>query len=140
MFLKEVEDMSMTDPVADMLTRLRNANQALHDKVDIPSSKLKLEIAKIMKEEGFLKNFKLIEDKKQGILRIYLKYGPGNKRMLANLERVSRPGLRVYAKRKSSSRPERGLGIRILSTSRGVMTDKKAEELGVGGEVLCHIQ
>jgi small subunit ribosomal protein S8 len=140
MFLKEVEDMSMTDPVADMLTRLRNANQALHDKVDVPSSKLKLEIAKIMKEEGFLKNFKLIEDKKQGILRIYLKYGPGNKRMLTNLERVSRPGLRVYAKRKGSSRPARGLGIRIFSTSRGVMTDKKAEELGVGGEVLCHIQ
>ncbi len=138
--VEEVEDMSMTDPVADMLTRLRNANQALHDKVDIPSSKLKLEIAKILKEEGFLKNFKLIEDKKQGLLRIYMKYGPGNKRILTSLERVSRPGLRVYAKRKGSSRPERGLGITILSTSRGVMTNKKAEELGVGGEVLCYIQ
>ena len=132
--------MSMTDPVADMLTRLRNANQALHDKVDIPSSKLKLEIAKIMKEEGFLKNFKLIDDKKQGILRIYLKYGSGNKRILTTLQRVSRPGLRVYAKRKGSPKSGSGMGIAILSTSLGLMTDKKAEEMGVGGEVLCYIQ
>lgn len=132
--------MSMTDPVADMLTRLRNANQALHDKVDIPSSKLKLEIAKIMKEEGFLKNFKLIDDKKQGILRIYLKYGSGNKRILTSLQRVSRPGLRVYAKRKGSPKSGSGMGIAILSTSLGLMTDKKAEEMGVGGEVLCYIQ
>jgi small subunit ribosomal protein S8 len=130
----------MTYPVADMLTRLRNANQALHDKVDIPSSKLKLEIAKVMKEEGFLKNFKLIDDKKQGILRIYLKYGSGNKRILTNLQRVSRPGLRVYAKKKGSPKFGSGMGIAILSTSLGLMTDKKAEEMGVGGEVLCYIQ
>jgi small subunit ribosomal protein S8 len=132
--------MSMTDPIADMLTRLRNANQALHDKVDVPSSKLKLEIARILKEEGFLKNFKLIEDKKQGILRIYLKYGPGNRRILTSLARVSRPGLRVYANRKSLSKTDRGLGIAILSTSVGLMTNKKAEEIGLGGEVICHIQ
>jgi small subunit ribosomal protein S8 len=132
--------MSMTDPIADMLTRVRNANQALHDKVDMPSSKLKLEIAKILKEEGFLKNFKLIDDKKQDILRIYLKYGPGNQRILMNLDRVSRPGLRVYVNKRRMARTRRGLGVRILSTSKGVMTDKQAEEMGVGGEIICHIQ
>lgn len=135
-----VDNMSMTDPIADMLTRLRNANRALHDKVDMPSSKLKLEIAKIMKEEGFLKNFRLIDDKKQGILRIYMKYGPGDKRILMNLARVSRPGLRVYVTRKRMAKSKKVLGISILSTSKGVMTDKRAEEVGVGGEVICYIQ
>jgi len=132
--------MSMTDPIADMLTRMRNANQALHDKVDIPSSKLKVEIARIMKEEGLVKNFKLIEDKKQGILRIYLKYGPVNKRTLASLERVSRPGLRVYVKKREMAKAKKGLGVAVISTSKGVMTDRKAEEMGLGGELLCYIQ
>ncbi len=131
--------MSMTDPVADMLTRIRNANQALHDKVDIPASKLKIEIAKVMKEEGFLKNFKLIDDKKQGILRLYLRFGPANKRYIGHLERVSRPGLRVYSKKKGIAKSKRVMGIAIISTSKGVLTDRKAEEMGVGGEVMCYI-
>jgi len=132
--------MSMTDPIADMLTRVRNANQALHDKVDIPSSKLKVEIAKIMKEEGLIKNFKPIEDKKQGLLRIYLKYGPGNRRILTSLERISRPGLRVYVKKREMAKSKKGLGVAVISTSKGVMTDKKAEEMGLGGEFICYIQ
>jgi small subunit ribosomal protein S8 len=132
--------MSMTDPIADMLTRIRNANQALHDKVDIPASKLKLEIAKIMKEEGLVKNFKLIEDKKQGILRIYLKYGPGNQRIINRLERISRPGLRIYAKKRDLAKDRRGVGVSVVSTSKGIMTDRKARELGLGGELLCYLE
>lgn len=132
--------MSMTDPIADMLTRVRNANRALHDKVDIPSSKLKLQIAKIMKEEGLVKNFKVIEDKKQGILRIYLKYGPGNQRILTRLERISRPGLRVYVKNKEMTKAKRGVGLAVISTSKGLMTDKRAQEMGLGGELICYIE
>jgi len=132
--------MSMTDSIADMLTRVRNANQALHDKVDIPSSKLKLEIAKIMKEEGLVKNFKMIEDKKQGILRIYLKYGPGNQRILSRLERISRPGLRVYVKKREMVKAKKGLGVAVVSTSKGVMTDKRAQEMGLGGEIICYME
>ncbi|MDH7499621.1 MAG: 30S ribosomal protein S8 [candidate division NC10 bacterium] len=132
--------MSMTDSIADMLTRVRNANQALHDKVDIPSSKLKLEIAKIMKEEGLVKNYKMIEDKKQGILRIYLKYGPGNQRILTRLERISRPGLRVYVKKREMAKAKKGLGVAVVSTSKGVMTDKRAQEMGLGGELICYME
>jgi len=132
--------MSMTDPIADMLTRVRNANRALHDKVDIPSSKLKLQIAKIMKEEGLVKNFKVIEDKKQGVLRIYLKYGPGNQRILTRLERISRPGLRVYVKNKEMTKAKRGVGLAVISTSKGLMTDKRAQEMGLGGELICYIE
>lgn len=132
--------MSTTDPIADMLTRIRNANQALHDKVDIPCSKLKLEIAKIMKEEGLVKNFKLIEDKKQGILRIYLKYGPGNQRIISRLERISRPGLRIYAKKRDLAKDKRKVGVSVVSTSKGIMTDRKARELGLGGELLCYLE
>jgi len=132
--------MSMTDPIADMLTRVRNANRALHDKVDIPSSKLKLQIAKIMKEEGLVKNFKVIEDKKQGVLRIYLKYGAGNQRILTRLERISRPGLRVYVKNKEMTKAKRGVGLAVISTSKGLMTDKRAQEMGLGGELICYIE
>lgn len=132
--------MSMTDPIADMLTRVRNANQALHDKVDIPSSKLKMEVAKIMKEEGLVKNFKLIDDKKQGVLRIYMKYGPGNRRILSRLERISHPGLRVYVKKTEMTRAKRGLGVSVVSTSKGLMTDKKAQEMGLGGELICYLE
>jgi small subunit ribosomal protein S8 len=138
--LSEVDFMSMTDPIADMLTRVRNANQALHDKVDVPSSKLKVEIAKVMKEEGLVKNFKLIDDKKQGILRIYMKYGAGNHRVLSRLERVSHPGLRVYVKKTELARTKRGLGVSVVSTSRGVMSDKKAQEMGLGGELICYLE
>jgi len=131
--------MSTTDPIADMLTRIRNANIALHDKVDIPSSRLKVEIARILKEEGFIKAYKVIDDRKQGILRIYLKYGPGNERVIAGLERVSKPGLRVYTKMVKVPRVRGGVGVAILSTPKGVLTDKAAREAAVGGEVLCYV-
>ncbi len=131
--------MSMTDPIADMLTRIRNANQALLDRVDIPASRLKVELAKSLKAEGFIRAYKLIDDSKQGILRVYLKFGPGNERVIQGLRRISRPGLRVY--RKASQLPSvmGGLGVAILSTPQGVMTGKLARERQVGGEVLCYI-
>ncbi|MBI5167380.1 MAG: 30S ribosomal protein S8 [candidate division NC10 bacterium] len=131
--------MSTTDPIADMLTRIRNANIALHDKVDIPSSRLKVEIARILKEEGFIKAYKVIDDRKQGILRIYLKYGPGNERVIAGLERVSKPGLRVYTKMVKVPQVRGGVGVAILSTPKGVLTNKAAREAAVGGEVLCYV-
>ena len=129
----------MTDPIADMLTRIRNANQAVHDKVDIPTSRLKVEVAKILRAEGFIKNFKVLESDTQGILRIYLRYGQGNQRIIIGLRRVSRPGLRVYANSRRLPRVMSGLGVAILSTSQGLMTDRAAKERGVGGEVLCHV-
>lgn len=129
----------MTDPVADMLTRIRNANRALLEKADIPSSRVKVEIAKILKAEGFIKNFRLIDDRKQGTLRVYLKYGPGNQRILMDLQRVSRPGLRIYAKGPRIPRTMGGLGVTIVSTSKGIMTGREAAALGVGGEVLCQV-
>ena len=128
----------MTDPIADMLTRIRNANRAGHEKVDILSSRLKVEIARILKEEGFIKNYKVIEDKRQGILRVYLKYGPGNEPALRGISRVSRPGLRVYARTAKIPRVMSGLGVAILTTSRGVMTDREARSQSVGGEILCY--
>lgn len=131
--------MSMTDSIADMLTRIRNANRALHEEVDIPASRLKLEIAKILKREGFIKGYKTIEDGKQGILRIFLKYGPGNERIINQLARVSRPGRRVYVRAKKIPKVKSGLGMAILSTSRGVLTDEEARAAGVGGEVLCSV-
>ncbi len=129
--------MAMTDPVADMLTRIRNANQALLEKVDVPASRLKVEIAKILKAEGFIRAYKLIDDNKQGILRIYMKFGTGNERVILGLRRVSRPGLRVY--RKSAQIPDvmRGMGVSIVSTSQGLMSGKAARQRSLGGEVLC---
>jgi len=129
----------MTDPIADMLTRLRNANQALHEEVDIPTSTMRLEIAKILKREGFIKDYKRVEDGKQGVLRLYLKYGPGNKRVINELTRISKPGRRIYTMAKKIPKVKSGLGMAILSTSRGLMTDEEARKEGIGGEVLCYI-
>ncbi|MCD5397486.1 30S ribosomal protein S8 [candidate division NPL-UPA2 bacterium] len=131
--------MSMTDPIADMFTRLRNSSRAGHDKVDMPASRVKKEIADILKREGFIKNYRLIEDSKQGILKIYLKYRSGQKETIGDLRRISKPGLRVYAKREEVPRVLGGIGIAILSTSKGVMTDEECRQKGVGGEVLGYV-
>ncbi len=131
--------MSMTDPIADMLTRIRNANQALLDRVDIPASRLKVELAKSLKAEGFIRAYKLIDDSKQGILRVYMRFGPGNERVIQGLRRVSRPGLRVYRKAGQLPNVMGGLGVVILSTSQGVMTGKVARERQLGGEILCYV-
>lgn len=131
--------MSVTDPIADFLTRLRNANMAQHEKVEIPSSRLKLELAKILKEEGYIKSYKMVEDNKQGLIRINLKFGPSSERVITGLKRISKPGLRVYAKKDEIPAVLGGLGVAILSTSQGVMTDKSARETQVGGEVLCYV-
>lgn len=131
--------MVMTDPIADFLTRVRNATQVNHSKVEIPASKVKKAIAEIFKEEGFVKDCEFIDDGKQGIIRIYLKYGPNREKVITGLKRISKPGLRVYAKKGEVPRVLGGLGIAIISTSQGIMTDKKARKLGLGGEVLCYI-
>jgi small subunit ribosomal protein S8 len=130
---------TITDPIADMLTRIRNANAAGHDQVSIPASRLKVEIARILKEEGFIQDWKLTSDGPQGTLRIVLKYGPKRERVLRGLRRVSKPGLRVYVRRQALPRVRGGLGVAILSTSRGILTDRQARRLGVGGEVLCYV-
>jgi small subunit ribosomal protein S8 len=129
----------LTDPIADALTRLRNANAAGHEKVDIPSSWLKVEIMRILKDEGFVSDYKVIDDQRQGILRVYLRYGPGNERVLRGIVRTSKPGLRVYTGASKLPRVLSGMGIAILSTSKGVMTDREARTQGVGGEVLCYV-
>jgi small subunit ribosomal protein S8 len=131
--------MSMTDPIADMLTRIRNANQALLERVDIPASRFKVELAKILKAEGFIRAYRLIDDKKQGVLRVYLKFGAGNERVLQGLRRVSRPGLRVYRKSPKIPRMVGALGVAVVSTPQGLMTGKVARERGLGGEVLCYV-
>ncbi|MBA2876749.1 30S ribosomal protein S8 [Thermaerobacillus caldiproteolyticus] len=131
--------MVMTDPIADMLTRIRNANMVRHEKLEVPASKIKREIAEILKREGFIRDVEYIEDNKQGILRIFLKYGPNNERVITGLKRISKPGLRVYAKAHEVPRVLNGLGIAILSTSQGVLTDKEARQKGTGGEVLAYI-
>jgi len=131
--------MRLTDPVADMLTRIRNAGSARHQKVDIPASKLKLEIARILKEEGYIANYKAAEEEGRRILRVYLKYGNNNEAAISNVERVSRPGCRVYVRRTEIPRVLGGMGINILTTPRGVMTGQQARKQGVGGEVLCQI-
>lgn len=130
---------AVTDPIADTLTRIRNASSAKHDHVDVPASRLKMEIAKILKDEGFISDWHRIERGPQGVLRITLKYGPRKEETLSGLRRVSRPGLRMYASRAEIPRIRGGLGVVILSTSRGVMTDRQARRLGVGGEVLCYV-
>lgn len=128
-----------TDPIADMLTRIRNASNAEHEKADIPASKLKLRIAEILKEEGFIKNFRLIADKKQGILRVYLKYSAGNEKMISGLVRVSTPGRRVYVTADRIPSLLGGMGVAILSTSQGVLTDRESRTRKLGGEVLCYV-
>jgi small subunit ribosomal protein S8 len=131
--------MNMTDPVADLLSRIRNGVRARIPKVDVPSSKLKLEIARILKDEGYITNFKSTEDGKQGVIRVYLKYGPGMERVITDLQRVSRPGCRIYCGKSEIPRVYGGLGINILSTSRGLMTGREAARSGVGGEILCNV-
>ena len=128
--------MHITDPVADMLTRIRNANNAKHDTVDVPASNMKKSIAQILLDEGYIKNFQVVEDGTQGVIHISLKYNAGKEKVITGLRRVSKPGLRVYVGADELPRVLRGLGIAIISTSKGVMTDKKARELHVGGEVL----
>jgi len=131
--------MVMTDPIADMLTRIRNANLVRHEQLEIPSSKLKQEIADILKREGYIKNYEVIADNKQGILRLFLKYGPNEERVITGLKRISKPGLRVYAKAHEVPRVLNGLGTAIVSTSQGVLSDKEARSQAVGGEVLAYI-
>ena len=131
--------MTMTDPVSDLLTRIRNASAARHDVVDIPSSKLKLEISRILKEEGYISNYILNQDTRQGMIRIQLRYATGKKPVITTLERISRPGCRVYAGKDDIPRVLDGLGICIISTSHGVLTGKQAQEKGLGGEVLCAV-
>ena len=131
--------MSLTDPVADFLARVRNALRSRHQKVDVPASKLKLEIARILKEEGYISNYKTTEEEGKKVLRIYLKYGPNNEATMSRLERVSKPGCRVYVGRSEIPRVLGGMGINILTTPRGVMTGREARKAGVGGEILCEI-
>ncbi|WP_018131294.1 30S ribosomal protein S8 [Effusibacillus pohliae] len=131
--------MVMTDPIADMLTRIRNANMVGHEKVEVPASNLKRQIAEILKREGFIRDAEFIPDNKQGVIRLFLKYGANNERVITGLKRISKPGLRVYAKREQIPRVLGGLGIAILSTSKGVMTDKEARRARVGGEVICYV-
>ncbi|MBM3493137.1 MAG: 30S ribosomal protein S8 [Armatimonadetes bacterium] len=128
-----------TDPVADLLTRIRNANRAYHDSTEISGSKIKLEMVRILQREGFLKGFEIIKDPKQDRIRIFLRYGPKRERVLTDLKRISKPGLRVYANKTRLPRVLRGLGLAILTTSYGLMTDKEARAKGIGGEVLCHV-
>jgi small subunit ribosomal protein S8 len=131
--------MAISDPIADMLTRIRNAAKAKFNSVDVPGSTLKIELAKILKSEGFIRNYKFLKDGKQGILRIYLKYGAGQSNVIYGLKRVSKPSRRVYVKCKEIKPVYNGMGIAVLSTSRGVMTDKKARQEKVGGEVVCQV-
>lgn len=131
--------MVMTDPVADFLTRIRNANMVYHDKVEAPASRMKRAIAEILKEEGFIRDYEYIEDGKQGVLRVYMKYGSGKERVITGLKRISKPGLRVYSRKDSIPKVLGGLGIAIISTSRGIMTDKNARQQNLGGEVVCYV-
>ncbi|MCU0846612.1 MAG: 30S ribosomal protein S8 [Spirochaetes bacterium] len=130
---------SISDPIADMLTRVRNSVKAGHLKVDVPSSKMKISIAKIMKDEGFIKNYKIIDDNKQKILRIYLKYSQENQSAIINLKRISKPGRKVYIKAEEIVPVYNNIGIWILSTSKGIITSKSAKKLNIGGEIICEI-
>ena len=131
--------MAISDPIADMLTRVRNAAKAKFNSVDVPGSTLKIELAKILKTEGYIRNYKFLKDGKQGILRIYLKYGAAQSNVIYKIKRISKPSRRVYVKCKEIKPVYNGLGIAILSTSKGVMSDKKARQEKVGGEILCHV-
>jgi len=131
--------MVMTDPIADMLTRIRNANSVHHDKVEIPGSKIKEAIATILKDEGFIKDFEVIEDNKQNVIKVSLKYGANREKVISGLKRISKPGLRVYSQKDQLPKVLGGLGIAIISTSKGLMTDKEARKAGLGGEVLAYV-
>lgn len=131
--------MSMTDPIADMLTRIRNANTVYHEVVEVPASNIKKAIAETLKQEGFISDYDVIDDNKQGIIKLYLKYGPNREKVITGLKRISKPGLRVYVQKDEIPKVLGGLGIAIISTSKGIMTDKQARKEGVGGEVLCYI-
>ena len=131
--------MTMTDPIADMLTRIRNANMVKHETVDVPASNMKKEIARILLEEGFIRGYDVIEDGKQGIIRIQLKYGQMSERVITGLKRISKPGMRVYAANQEIPKVLNGLGISIISTSKGILTDKQARKENVGGEVICYV-
>ncbi len=131
--------MVMTDPIADFLTRIRNANIVRHESLEVPASTIKLEIAKILQREGFVREVEFIEDDKQGIIRVFLKYGKNDERVITNLKRISKPGLRVYVKADEVPKVLNGLGIAIISTSEGILTDKEARERNTGGEVLAYV-
>ena len=131
--------MAMTDPIADMLTRIRNANSVYHDKVEIPGSKIKVAIADVLKQEGYIKDYAFTEDNKQGVLTVKLKYGPEREKVITGIKRISRPGLRKYSKCKDLPRVLGGLGIAIISTSQGIMSDKQARKAGLGGEVIAYV-
>lgn len=129
----------MTDPIADMLTRVRNAISVQHDTVDIPASNIKKEIARILLEEGYIKGYDVIEDGKQGLIRMQLKYGKNGEKVITGIKKISKPGMRVYADRNNVPKVLNGIGISVISTSKGIVTDKQARELGVGGEVICYV-
>ena len=131
--------MTMTDPIADMLTRIRNANTAGHPTVEIPASKMKKSIAGILKEEGYIEDFEVIDDNKQGIIKVTMKYGADKERVISGIKKISKPGLKTYAKANEIPRVLGGLGIAISSTSKGVISDKEARKLGIGGEVICYV-
>lgn len=131
--------MVMTDPIADMLTRIRNASSASHDQVDIPASRLKRELARILKEEGYVRDYKCVDQDGRSVIRVFLKYGPNKGKVITGIKRISKPGLRVYAQHDSIPRVLGGLGCAVLSTSQGVMTDRAARKAGVGGEVICYV-
>lgn len=131
--------MTMTDPIADMLTRIRNALKAMHDEVSVPSSKMKVAVAKILKDEGYIKDYKVIQDNKQGILKIALKWGSHGEKVITGLKKVSKPGRRVYCGKEDIPVVIGGLGITILSTSRGILTGAQAKKMDIGGEVICNI-
>jgi len=131
--------MSMTDPIADMLTRIRNALMANHDKVNIPISKVKTDIAKLLKEEGYIKNYKLIKNKKQGIICVYLKYDNDKNNIIQGIQRISKPGNRIYVSKNRIPKVLNGLGIALISTSRGVLSDRTCRKEGIGGEVIGHV-
>lgn len=131
--------MVMTDPIADMLTRIRNASSANHDQVDIPASRLKQEIARVFKEEGYIRDYKIVDEDGRSVIRVYLKYGPNKGKVITGIKRISKPGLRVYAGHEEIPRVLGGLGCAVMSTSQGVMTDRNARKAGVGGEVICYV-
>ena len=131
--------MTMTDPIADMLTRIRNANTVGHEEVEIPASKMKISIANILLSEGYIKGFEVVEDNKQGIIKVEMKYGAGKERVINGIKKISKPGLKVYAKAADVPKVLGGLGVAIISTSKGVISDKEARKLGVGGEVICYV-
>ena len=131
--------MAMSDPIADMLTRVRNAGKAKFNSVDIPGSKMKFELAKVLKEEGYIRNYKFLKDNKQGVLRVYLKYNDKQEHSILSLDRVSKPSKRVYMKGKDIKPVYNGLGIAVLSTSKGIMTDKRARKENIGGEIICNV-